>query len=68
MFFKLVHYLEGKKTYIISTAFALFNLALQSNVITLAPKTIVEINAVLAALGLGALRAAVAKNTPTALQ
>ncbi len=58
-FNKLTAMLEGKKTYIVAVALALLNLAVAFNLVS--PEHLSQINVVLAALGLGALRAGVEK-------
>lgn len=52
-------WLEGKKTYLISLVFALFNVLVQYNVINLTNRTIVVVNALLAAAGFTTLRLAI---------
>jgi len=51
--------LEGKKTYIVAVVMAVVNLAVAFGWIT--PENLTAINTVLVALGLGAIRAGVAK-------
>jgi hypothetical protein len=51
--------LQGKKTYITAAVLALLNLAVAFNLIT--PDHLTQINFILTALGLGALRSAVGK-------
>lgn len=53
----LLKKLEGKRTYIIAVIIAVLNLAVAFNWIS--PDNLTQINFVLGALGLGALRAAV---------
>ena len=55
----IINWLSGKKTYIIAVVGAVLNLAVAFGWIT--PENLTEINAVLVALGLGTLRAGVAK-------
>lgn len=63
---QFVKFLQGKKTYIISVALILVNALIASGAINPNPKQTLLLNAVLGALGLGALRAGVAKvETPT---
>lgn len=57
-------FLSGKKTHIIAIVIVLLNLAVALNWIS--PAHLVQINVILAGLGLSALRAGVAKVTPTA--
>ena len=56
---RLVNFLYGKKTYIIAVILAVLNLLVACDVFT--PDQIEQINLILVALGLGALRAGVAK-------
>ena len=55
----LIKALEGKKTYIVALAIALLNLAVALNWIGV--DQLSQINAVLVALGLGALRSGINK-------
>ena len=55
----LVTFLQGKKTYIVAVVLAVLNLAVAFNWVS--PDHLAQINTVLAALGLSALRGAVAK-------
>lgn len=59
MFSKVLGFLSGKKTYIIVVIGAVLNVAVAFGWIT--PDNLEQINAVLLALGLGALRASVSK-------
>lgn len=54
-----INTLDGKKTYIVAIIIAVLNLLVALNVIS--PSHISQINFLLTALGLGALRSAVAK-------
>lgn len=56
---KSLAFLEGKKTYIVAVVLAVLNLAVAFGWIT--PDHLNQINVVLAALGLSALRAGVEK-------
>lgn len=56
---KLIKALEGYKTYIVAIVLAVLNLLVALNVIS--PDHLTQINFVLTALGLGALRAGVKK-------
>jgi hypothetical protein len=56
---KLINALYGKKTYIIAVVIAVLNLAVAFGWIS--PENLAQINMVLGALGLGALRASVSK-------
>lgn len=56
---KLLYTLQGKKTYIIAFIMAALNLAVAFGWIS--PENLEQINIVLVALGLGALRAGVSK-------
>ena len=56
---KLVYFLEGKKTYIVSFVLAALNLAVAFGWVS--PAHLAQINTVLVALGLSALRAGVSK-------
>ena len=56
---KLLSWLDGKKTYIVVVIGAVLNVAVAFGWIT--PDNLEAINAVLVALGLGALRAGVSK-------
>ena len=60
MLSKLVNFLSGKKTYIIVIIGAVLNVAVALELVT--PDNLEQINAVLLALGLGALRAGVSKS------
>ena len=55
----MITWLKGKKTYIVAVVLAVLNLAVAFNWVS--PDHLAQINTVLAALGLGALRSAVAK-------
>lgn len=55
----MLDFLSGKKTYIVAFVIAALNVAVALGWIT--PDHLAQINAVLVALGLGALRAGVAK-------
>lgn len=57
--YKVLNALSGKKTYLVAVVLALFNLAVAYGWIDPAHQE--QINAVLVALGLGALRSGVAK-------
>ncbi len=57
---KFITLLEGKKTYIVAVVIAVLNLLVAFNVIS--PDHLTQINMVLGALGIGALRSAVSKN------
>jgi uncharacterized membrane protein len=57
---KLVDFLVGKKTYLVAIVLAVLNLAVALNWATV--EQLDQVNAVLVALGLGALRAGVAKS------
>lgn len=59
VFTKLWLYLEGKKTYLVGAAFAVVNVLINFNVITISNKTILVVNGILTALGLTALRLAI---------
>jgi len=59
---QLINYLSGKKTYIIAIVGAVLNLAVYLKWITV--DQLSTINDILFALGLGALRAGVAKSSP----
>ena len=59
MFYTIKNALDGKKTYIVAIVVALLNLAVAFNWIS--PAHLSQINLILAALGLGALRAGVSK-------
>jgi hypothetical protein len=68
MFYKAVHrvedllyFLQGKKTYIVTTVGGLFNLWLMVNPSALTASQVLKVNAVLVFLGGAALRAAVTK-------
>lgn len=54
---KLLKLLEGKKTYIVAAVMAVLNLLVAFNAIS--PEHLTQINTLLGALGLAALRAAV---------
>lgn len=56
---KVLDALSGKKTYIVAVVMAALNLAVAMNWVS--PAHLVQINVILVALGLGALRAGVAK-------
>lgn len=56
---KLINALDGKKTYIVAVIIALLNLAVAMN--WLSPAHLTQINFILTALGLSALRAGVSK-------
>ena len=56
----VINALQGKKTYIVAIVLAVLNLAVAFNWIN--TSQLVEINWVLGALGLGALRSAVSKS------
>jgi len=56
---KLIDFLAGKKTYIIAIVLAVLNLAVAMNWLTV--DQLNQVNAILVALGLGALRAGVNK-------
>lgn len=56
---KLIQFLSGKKTYIIAIVLAVLNLAVAMNWISV--DQLNQINTILVALGLGALRAGVSK-------
>ena len=60
MFQKLSTSLVGKRTYLTAIVIAVLNLAVAANWIN--PAHLAEINVVLGALGLGALRAAVSNS------
>ena len=51
--------LAGKKTYIVAVVMAILNLLVAFNVIT--PDNLTQINTILTALGLGALRSGINK-------
>ncbi len=53
--------LDGRKTYLVATALAVFNVLVQFDVIHLASSKIALVNALLAAAGLGGLRLALNK-------
>lgn len=55
-----IYALEGRKTYIVAFVMTLLNLAVALNWISV--DHLNQINVILTALGLGALRSAVAKN------
>lgn len=57
---KILSALNGRKTYIIAVIIALLNLAVAFGWIS--PENLAQINMVLGALGLGALRSGVAKS------
>lgn len=57
-------WLEGKKTYLVGVLMALLNFAQIMHWLTLTPEQLDGLNAVLAALGLVALRAGVSKAEP----
>lgn len=59
-FTKLVGFLEGKKTHIIAFVLGLLNVLVALGVIS--PAHLVQINIVLAALGLSALHSAIYRN------
>lgn len=61
-FTKLAALLSGKKTYLATLVFAVFNILIQYNVITVPPKTVDVVNVLLAALGLSFIRLGVAKS------
>lgn len=52
-------FLEGKKSYLVSLAFAVFNILNQYNVINVNNRTVVVVNAILAAAGVTSLRLAI---------
>lgn len=54
---KLITLVEGKKTYIVATAIAVLNALIGAGYLSLSSGHLQAVNAVLAALGLGALRA-----------
>lgn len=54
-------YLDGKKTHLVASAFAVFNVLIQENVVHLSHDHVALINALLAAAGLSMLRLAVNK-------
>lgn len=56
---KLLNWLSGKKTYIVAVVLALVNVGVAMGWIS--PENLEQINVVLVALGLGALRASVSK-------
>ena len=56
---KLLTLLDGKKTYIVALVLALLNLAVAFNWVTVDQLT--QINTILVALGLGALRSGINK-------
>ena len=56
---KLVYFLEGKKTFIVAIVIAVLNLAVALNWIT--PDHLAQINMILGAAGLGAIRDSISK-------
>lgn len=57
--YQLAYFLEGKKTHIVAAAMALLNVAVALGYVS--PDHLAQINTVLVALGLSALRAGVKK-------
>lgn len=56
---KLLTFLDGKKTYIVAIVIAVLNLAVAFGWIS--PENLEQINVILVALGLGAIRAGINK-------
>jgi len=59
MLFKLIVFLEGKKTYIIAFITAAINLAVALNLVSVSH--LAQVNAILVALGGAAIRAGISK-------
>ena len=59
----IVKYLEGKKTYLVSTALAIWAVVAEQGWVS--AKTAQEVGLILGALGLSALRAGVTKGPPS---
>lgn len=57
---KLLKFLEGKKTYIVAVVIAVLNLAVALGWIS--PENLEQINVILVALGLGAIRAGISRS------
>lgn len=56
---RFLEFLEGKKTYIVAIVMAALNIAVTLNMIS--PENIEQINIILVALGIGALRSGINK-------